>query len=58
MIIPLALVGYEIIIANSYPMHTHGIMIVNYKLTPVAQSLKYSKSSLKVKINFSCIHSS
>jgi len=30
-IIPLALVGYEMIIANSYPMHTHGI-IVKYSL--------------------------
>ena len=26
-IIPLALVGYEMIIANSYPMHTHGIIV-------------------------------
>ena len=29
-IIPLALVGYEMIIANSYPMRTRGIT-VNYK---------------------------
>ena len=27
--IPLAIVGYETIIANSYPTHAHGI-IVNY----------------------------
>ena len=30
IIIPLALVGCEMIIANSYPMHTHEI-IVKYK---------------------------
>ena len=30
-IIPLALVGYEMIIANSYPTRPRGI-IVNYKL--------------------------
>ena len=49
MIIPLAFVGYEMIIANSYPMRTCGI-IVNNKLIPVAQSLKYNTSALKVKI--------
>ena len=26
-IIPLAPVGYEMIMANSYPMHTHGIIV-------------------------------
>ena len=50
MIIPLAFVGYEMIIANSYnPTCTCGI-IVNNKLIPVAQSLKYNTSTLKVKI--------
>ena len=50
MIIPLAFVGYEMIIANSYnPTCTCGI-IVNNKLIPVAQSLKYNTSALKVKI--------
>ena len=49
-IIPLAFVGYEMIIANSYnPTCTCGI-IVNNKLIPVAQSLKYNTSALKVKI--------
>ena len=27
-IIPLALVGYEMIIANSYPTSTHGIIVI------------------------------
>ena len=50
MIIPLAFVGYEMIIANSYnPTCTCGI-IVNNKLIPVAQSLKYNTSALKVNI--------
>ena len=50
MIIPLAFVGYEMIIANSYnPTCTCGIN-VNNKLIPVAQSLKYNTSALKVKI--------
>ena len=50
MIIPLAFVRYEMIIANSYnPTCTCGI-IVNNKLIPVAQSLKYNTSALKVKI--------
>ena len=52
MIIPLAFVGYEMIIANSYnPTCSCGI-IVNNKLIPVAQSLKYNTSALKVKFFF------
>ena len=31
-IIPLALVGYEMIIANSFPMHAHGIIIIQQLL--------------------------
>jgi len=27
-IIPLVLVGYEMTTANSYPMHTHGIILI------------------------------
>ena len=29
-IIPLALVGYEMIIAKSYPVHTRGIIILSH----------------------------
>ena len=37
-IIPLALVGYEMIIAISYPTHTRGIF-VNYKLYQIVTLL-------------------